>query len=97
MVALAKQDKRPFDAVVVWSTSRFGRNMDECTVNEAFLRKQGRDNQSSVHRRHHRSLTLVMTFRHFVVLRTSVSVGLAGIPAAHPSCGFPLDAGRPFR
>ena len=41
MVALTKQDKRPFDVVVVWSTSRFGRNMDECAVNRAFLRKQG--------------------------------------------------------
>ena len=41
MVALTKQDKCPFDAVVVWSTSRFGRNMDECAVNKAFLRKQG--------------------------------------------------------
>ena len=41
MVALAKQSPPQFDAVVVWSTSRFGRNMDECAVNKAFLRKQG--------------------------------------------------------
>jgi site-specific DNA recombinase len=41
MVALAKQSPPQFDVVVVWSTSRFGRNMDECAVNKAFLRKQG--------------------------------------------------------
>ncbi len=41
MVALTKQDKPSFNVVVVWSTSRFGRNMDECAVNKAFLRKQG--------------------------------------------------------
>jgi DNA invertase Pin-like site-specific DNA recombinase len=39
MVALAKAKDRPFDVVVAWSTSRFGRNMDECAVNKAFLRK----------------------------------------------------------
>ena len=41
MVALAKAKDRPFDVVVAWSTSRFGRNMDECAVNKAFLRKHG--------------------------------------------------------
>ena len=34
MIAGAKQNPPPFDLVVVWSTSRFGRNMDECAVQQ---------------------------------------------------------------
>ena len=41
MISLAKQVRPSIDAVVVWSTSRFGRNMDESAFNKAFLRRQG--------------------------------------------------------
>ena len=36
MVALAKAKDRPFDVVVAWSTSRFGRNMDELRRKQGF-------------------------------------------------------------
>ena len=41
MIALARQGRPPFDVLVVYSTSRFGRNMDEAAFNKAFLRRQG--------------------------------------------------------
>ena len=43
MVALAKAKYRPFDIVVAWSTSRFGRNQDEAIFNKIGLRRQGVD------------------------------------------------------
>jgi site-specific DNA recombinase len=43
MVALAKTKDRPFDVVVAWSTSRFGRNQDEAIFNKIGLRRQGVD------------------------------------------------------
>ena len=43
MIALSKQTRPPFDVIVVWSTSRFGRNMEESAFNKAFLRRQGID------------------------------------------------------
>ena len=41
MVASAKAQDRPFDVVVCWSTSRFGRDQDEAIFNKISLRKQG--------------------------------------------------------
>ena len=41
MVAAAKAKDRPFDVVVTWSTSRFGRNQDEAIFNKISLRRQG--------------------------------------------------------
>ena len=43
MIALAKVRPPPLEVVVVYSTSRFGRNMEQSIVNRAFLRKQGID------------------------------------------------------
>ena len=43
MVGLAKSKDRPFDVVVAWSTSRFGRNQDEAIFNKIGLRRQGVD------------------------------------------------------
>jgi len=43
MVALAKAKDRPFDVVVAWSTSRFGRNQDEAIFNRIGLKHQGVD------------------------------------------------------
>ena len=43
MVGLAKTKDRPFEVVVAWSTSRFGRNQDEAIFNKIGLRRQGVD------------------------------------------------------
>ena len=43
MIAQAKQKDRPFDVVVAWSTSRFGRNQDEAIFNKIGLKRQGVD------------------------------------------------------
>ena len=43
MIAAAKDTQRPFDVVVAWSTSRFGRNQDEAIFNKLALRRQGVD------------------------------------------------------
>ncbi|MDP6779135.1 MAG: recombinase family protein [Candidatus Latescibacteria bacterium] len=43
MIALAKRSDTPFDVVVAWSTSRFGRNQDEAIFNKIGLRRQGVD------------------------------------------------------
>ena len=41
MIAAAKQNPPPFDGLVVWSTSRFGRNALEAAANKYELQKQG--------------------------------------------------------
>ena len=41
MVAAAKAKDRPFDVVVTWSTSRFGRDQDEAIFHKISLRRQG--------------------------------------------------------
>ena len=41
MVGLAKDRDRPFDVVVAWSTSRFGRDQDEAIFNKIGLRRHG--------------------------------------------------------
>ena len=41
LVNLVTKGHAPFDVLVVWSTSRFGRNMEEVAVNKAALRRNG--------------------------------------------------------
>ncbi len=43
MVGIAKDRERPFDVVIAWSTSRFGRDQDEAIFNKIGLRRQGVD------------------------------------------------------
>ena len=41
MIALAKSDEHPFDAILVWKFSRFARNQEESIVIKNLLRKVG--------------------------------------------------------
>ena len=41
MVGMVKDRDRPFDVVVAWSTSRFGRDQDEAIFNKIGLRRHG--------------------------------------------------------
>ncbi len=41
MLSLAKLKECPFDVIVVWSTSRFGRDQDEAMFNKIYLKKHG--------------------------------------------------------
>ena len=41
MVGVAKAKDRPFDVVVAWSTSRFGRDQDEAIFNKISLKRHG--------------------------------------------------------
>ena len=41
MLSASKAKNRTFDVVVVWSTSRFGRNQEQATLNKIFLRREG--------------------------------------------------------
>lgn len=40
MIGLAKQDPRPFDAILLWKFSRFARNREDSIVYKSMLRKQ---------------------------------------------------------
>jgi DNA invertase Pin-like site-specific DNA recombinase len=41
MIATAKEDNRPFDAIFVWKYSRFARNQEEAIMYKNLLRKKG--------------------------------------------------------
>lgn len=41
MIALAKSDEKPFDAIFVWKFSRFARNQEESIVYKSLLKKKG--------------------------------------------------------
>lgn len=41
MIALAKADDKPFDAIFVWKFSRFARNQEESIVFKSLLKKKG--------------------------------------------------------
>ena len=41
MLSLAKMKECPFDVIVVWSTSRFGRDQDEAIFNKVYLKRHG--------------------------------------------------------
>lgn len=43
MIAVAKQDPRPFDVILLWKFSRFARNQEESIVYKSLLRRQGID------------------------------------------------------
>ena len=43
MIAAAKQEPRPFDAVLLWKFSRFARNQEESVLYKAMLRRGGVD------------------------------------------------------
>lgn len=46
MIATAKEDNRPFDAIFVWKYSRFARNQEEAIMYKNLLRKKGVDVKS---------------------------------------------------
>ncbi len=41
MIAMARHDKRPFDAVLVWKYSRFARSREDSIIFKAMLRRIG--------------------------------------------------------
>ena len=43
MIASAKEDPRPFDAILVWKFSRFARNREDSIVYKSMLKKRGID------------------------------------------------------
>ena len=43
MMGLAKTDNAPFDLIVVWHTSRFGRDSDQAMFNKVYLKRYGID------------------------------------------------------
>ena len=43
MMGLAKSENPPFDVVVVWHTSRFGRDSDQAMFNKVYLKRYGID------------------------------------------------------
>jgi site-specific DNA recombinase len=41
MISLAKQHRKPFDAILVWKLSRFARNREDSIIYKSLLRKYG--------------------------------------------------------